>query len=132
MLAEILWASPWGRYGAATAASRRDRSSGRSLGLPEPRAEVDAAWRRYRELGIETSRRALDRVFAEADPAMKRLMRYAGLDPGHGLLRWGNYNLTLLLPSTVFEADDAGAVLSPAAADPLDLAAEPDASRAAS
>ena len=35
-------------------------------------------------------------------------MRYAGLDPDHGLLRWGNYNRTLLLPSTVFEADDNG------------------------
>ena len=39
---------------------------------------------------------------------MQRLMRYAGLDPEHGLLRWGNYNLTLLLPSKVFEADDDG------------------------
>jgi hypothetical protein len=39
---------------------------------------------------------------------MKRLMRYAGLDPGHGLLRGGNYKLTLLLPSKVFEADDEG------------------------
>ena len=36
------------------------------------------------------------------------LMRYAGLDPEHGLLRWGNYDRTLLLPSTVFEADDTG------------------------
>ena len=35
-------------------------------------------------------------------------MRYAGLDPDHSLLRWGNFNLTLLLPSTVFEADDTG------------------------
>ncbi len=35
-------------------------------------------------------------------------MRYAGLDPEHGLLRWGNYNVTLLLPSTVIEADESG------------------------
>ena len=35
-------------------------------------------------------------------------MRYAGLDPAHGLLRWGNYDRTLLLPSTVFEADETG------------------------
>jgi hypothetical protein len=35
-------------------------------------------------------------------------MRYAGLDSDHGLLRWGNYDQTLLLPSTVFEPDDQG------------------------
>jgi hypothetical protein len=35
-------------------------------------------------------------------------MRYAGLDPDHGLLRWGNYDQTLLLPSAVFEPDDQG------------------------
>ena len=35
-------------------------------------------------------------------------MRYAGLDPDHGLLRWGNFDRTLLLPSTIFEADDTG------------------------
>ena len=35
-------------------------------------------------------------------------MRYAGLDPEHGLLRWGNVNRTLLLSSKVFEPDDAG------------------------
>ena len=47
-------------------------------------------------------------IYEKASPAMQRLMRYAGLDPDHGLLRWGNYNRTLLLPSTIFEADDTG------------------------
>jgi hypothetical protein len=35
-------------------------------------------------------------------------MRYAGLDPDHGLIRWGNFNRTFLLPRTAFEADDRG------------------------
>ena len=35
-------------------------------------------------------------------------MRYAGMDPENGLLRWGNFYQTLLLPSTVFAADDTG------------------------
>ncbi len=108
LVAGILWLSPWGRYGAATAASSARQAVRSVLGLPEPRSEVDASWKHYRELGIESSRRGLDVVYAEAGPAMQRLMRYAGLDPQHGLLRWGNYNLTLLLPSKVFEADDAG------------------------
>ena len=66
------------------------------------------AWRRFRQLRIEDSRRGLERVYAEAGPDYRRLMRYAGLDPEHGLLRRGNYNRTLILPSTVFEADDTG------------------------
>jgi lysophospholipase L1-like esterase len=108
LIVEILWTSPWGRYGAATAAAEAREAVRHVLGLPKPRSEIDEAWRRFRELGIVASRRALDRVFDEADPPMKRLMRYAGLDPEHGLLRWGNFNLTLLLPSKVFEADDRG------------------------
>ena len=35
-------------------------------------------------------------------------MRHVGMDPEHGLLRWGNYNWILLLSSKVFEADDTG------------------------
>jgi hypothetical protein len=108
VIAEILWTSPWGRYGMATAAAEAREAVRHALGLPKPRSEVDASWQRYRQLGIETSRRALDRVFAEADSPMRRLMTYAGLDPEHALLRWGNFNLTLLLPSKVFEADDQG------------------------
>jgi hypothetical protein len=107
-LGAIVWWSPWGRYGAATAASGVRRAARSVLGLPEPRSEVDDAWHRYRQLGVETSRRALERVYAEADPATKRLYLYAGLDPEHGLARWGNYDHTLLLPSKVFEADDQG------------------------
>src|SRR5262249_39458242 len=50
----------------------------------------------------------LDKVFADADSPNQRLMVYAGLDPAHGLLGWGNYDHTLLLPSTIFEQDDQG------------------------
>ncbi len=54
------------------------------------------------------SRRALIGVYSSWDPAIQKLMRYAGMDPENGLLRWGNHYQTLLLPSTVFEADDTG------------------------
>ena len=131
LVAAILWVSPWGRYGVATAASEARQAVRQVLGLPKPRAEIDAAWKRYRELGVEESRRVLDQVYAEADPAMQRLMRYAGLDPGHGLLRWGNYNVTLLLPSKVFEADDEGRSYRLRPNDTFDLAAATSRSRAA-
>ena len=35
-------------------------------------------------------------------------MSYAGNDPATGILRWGNFSSTLLLPSTIFEPDDTG------------------------
>jgi lysophospholipase L1-like esterase len=108
VIALIVGMSPWGRYGTAASAAWGREAVRQVLGLPRPRSEVDESWSRYRQLGIEESGRALVGVFAEADPHYQRLMRYAGLDPGHGLLRWGNYDLTLLLPSTVFEADDQG------------------------
>ncbi len=50
----------------------------------------------------------MERFFAESDLAFQKLMRYAGMDPEHGLLRWGNYYWTLLLSSKVFEPDDDG------------------------
>ncbi|MGP0063358.1 MAG: SGNH/GDSL hydrolase family protein [Isosphaeraceae bacterium] len=107
-VALVLGLLPRGRYLVASVASGARRATRYSLGLSTPREEIDDGWRRYRELGIAESRRALEGVFAEADPAYRRLMRYAGLDPEHGLLRWGNFNVTLLLPSTVFEADETG------------------------
>lgn len=104
----MLGASPWGRYGVASTAAAGREAVRVVLGLPQPREEVDAAWERSRELGIEAGRLGLARAFAEASPAYQRLMTYAGLDPDHGVLRWGNFNLTLLLPSKVFEAADDG------------------------
>jgi hypothetical protein len=107
-VATLLSGVPRGRYLVGSAASATRQVARQVLGLPKPRLEIDESWRRYRELGIRDSRRGLDTVYAEAGPAMQRLMRYAGLDPERGLLRWGNFNLTLLLPSKVFEADDDG------------------------
>ncbi len=107
-IAAMLGVSPWGRFGVASTAATGRQAVRIMLGLPQPREEVDSAWKRSRELGIEAGQLGLARAFAEADPAYQRLMRYAGLDPGHGVLRWGNFNLTLLLPSKVFEAADDG------------------------
>ena len=107
-VAAILCASPRGRYALAAASSEARRVFERALGVPRPRSEVDAEWARFREQGIRDSARALEQVHRDADPAMQRLLKYAGMDPETGLLRWGNFNLTLLLPSSVFEADDEG------------------------
>jgi hypothetical protein len=101
-------ALPRGRYFVAAVASRL-RKAGRLVFLqPAPRSEIDDDWQRFRLQGIADSRRRLNEIYASTAPAYQGLMRYAGLDPDHGLLRSGNYDQTLLLPSTVFEPDDAG------------------------
>jgi hypothetical protein len=80
----------------------------KAVGLPPDRSEIDADWQRKRLFDIEQSRGTLAGTFAEYPPAMQRLLRYAGLDPDHALVRWGNFDRTVLLPSTVFEADSTG------------------------
>ena len=60
------------------------------------------------ERGIEHARSVFREVYREADPPMRRLLQFAGLDPDHAILRWGNYDQTILLPSTLFAADDTG------------------------
>ena len=78
------------------------------MGFTPDRAEIDADWRRKRLFDIEQSRGTLAGTFAEYPPPMQRLLRFAGLDPEHALVRWGNFDRTVLLPATVFEPDDTG------------------------
>ena len=107
-IALIMAGLPWGRYlsGSITASVRQ--AARQVAGITKPRYEIDAEWRRYRQLGIEETRKKVDRFYARADPAYQRMLQYAGMDPEHMLLRWGNYNWTMLLSSKVFEIDDTG------------------------
>ena len=79
-----------------------------AVGLPPDRGEIDADWKRKRLFDIEQSRGTLAGTFAEYSPASQRLLQFAGLDPEHALVRWGNFDRTVLLPSTVFEPDETG------------------------
>ena len=107
-IALVFGVLPKGRYVAAAAQSTARQAARTALGIPTPRGEIDSGWRRFRLDEIAESKKAWVRDFAKESPDNQRLMRYAGLDPDHGLLRWGNYDRTLLLPSTVFEIDDNG------------------------
>jgi hypothetical protein len=69
---------------------------------------IDADWQLKRQRGVAFTTRVYREVYGEADARMKRLLDFAGLDPAHAVLRWGNYNQTLLLPGTAFQADDTG------------------------
>jgi hypothetical protein len=80
----------------------------RSIGSHPARDEIDADWRRRRLFDIEQSRKKLRSDYDNYNPAIQKLLRFAGLDPDHALLRWGNFDRTLLLPATLFEPDDRG------------------------
>ena len=108
VIATVLIVVPRGRYVVASLASEAREVALATIGVPNPRSEIDERWRRFRLQGIEESRRAHQAMYQDVDQPYQRLMRYAGLDPVHGLLRWGNFDRTLLLPSKVFEADDTG------------------------
>ena len=101
---------PRGRYAAQSIWSTGRKAARGVAGPSHPpgrdRQRV-AAVSGSRESPIHTVR--LSRSTIARTRRSRSLMRYAGMDPEHGLLRWGNYNLTLLLPSTVFEADDTAA-----------------------
>jgi lysophospholipase L1-like esterase len=104
----IFRAFPWGRYLSSSIDAWASRSFRAALGRSRSRREIDESWRDFRRREIELLRPRVERYFAESDPNLQRLMRYAGMDPEHGLLRWGNFNWTLLLSSKVFEPDDDG------------------------
>lgn len=104
----LLAGSPHGRKLSLDAVDAARDAARWTFGLSTPRAEIDAATHRRRRLAIDDAARKFRASFADLDEPTKRLYRYGGLDPDHGLLRWGNFDQTLLLPSTVFEADDSG------------------------
>ena len=104
----LVAAAPRGRYLVVSLAEQSRQLARRTAGAAPDRAEIDAAWTRYRLQGIEDTTREFRKVYAELDPSLQRLMTYAGNDPATGVLRWGNFSATLLLPSTIFEPDDTG------------------------
>jgi hypothetical protein len=99
---------PRGRYLAGGLAFKSRQLLRWGMGSAPERAEIAAEWDRYRRQGVRDTEREFRKVFSEMDPALQKLMRYAGNDPETGLLRWGNLSQTLLLPSKVFVADDTG------------------------
>jgi hypothetical protein len=104
----LLVCLPAGRYATSWLGAHARRLALRGVGLTPERSEIDEDWRRKRRFDIEQSTDKLAAAFAEYAPPMQKLLRFAGLDPDHVLIRWGNFNRTVLLPATVFEADDSG------------------------
>jgi hypothetical protein len=104
----VLASSSSGRNLAGWLATRSRWAVLQAIGIPPGRDEIDADWRRRRLHDIEQTRGKLRTTYAEYDPAMRKLLDHAGLDPDHALLRWGNFDRTLYLPRAVFLPDDTG------------------------
>lgn len=78
----------------------------RWMGLPEDRAVTDARWRALRDEQVRAAEAVWERFYHHAVPAIRHLFDAAGLAPGKGLVRWGNYDRTLLISGEVFEPDE--------------------------
>ncbi|HZW32190.1 MAG TPA: SGNH/GDSL hydrolase family protein, partial [Isosphaeraceae bacterium] len=108
LLVVLLAALPAGRYLAGWLATHGRWTAYRMIGLEPERDEIDAEWQRKRDYDVASARAQLAGTFAAYDPPQQRLLRFAGMDPDHVLLRWGNFDRTVMLPATVFEPDESG------------------------
>ncbi|WP_165249910.1 SGNH/GDSL hydrolase family protein [Paludisphaera soli] len=104
----LLIGTATGRYAASWTFGQARRAVATLTGEADSRTWIDADWRRRRLFDMEQARGKLRAAYDAYDPKVKELLDAAGLDPDHALLRWGNFDKALLLPSTVFEADDSG------------------------
>jgi hypothetical protein len=100
--------SPAGRLAVRQALTRARWAALRSLGIEPSRAEVEADHRRERLARIEFTRAALARTIAAGGPPVARFLKAVRMDPDSAVIRWGNFDSTLVLSSAVFEPDDAG------------------------
>jgi hypothetical protein len=108
MILALVLALPVGRYWTEWLFTRVRWLSLGAVGQKPDHSEIEADWRRKRSFDVASARRSLAATFAEYPPAMQRLLRFAELDPVHALVRWGNFDRTVLLPGKIFEADESG------------------------
>ncbi len=86
----------------------RDQALLRLFGLEPDRAQVDAEWRYRRERGVEQTLEVLTGFYDQTTEEMRELFRVAGMDPEHGLIRWGRGDQAFLISPQVFEPDEHG------------------------
>jgi hypothetical protein len=108
VIVALFAAIPRGRDLAMSGYAEAKQLGRRLVGMPPDRSVTDEEWARRRSRGVEATTREYERIFQGLEPPVQRLMEYTGNDPRTGILRWGNFDQVLLLPSTVFEADDTG------------------------
>jgi hypothetical protein len=107
--AGLIAASGPARFHARNAAEWTRREVVRLVtGLEPDRARIDADWARRRAHSIEQTRDVLRRFYEGTTEEMRELFRAAGMDPEHGLIRYGRGDQAFLISPQVFELDDRG------------------------
>lgn len=107
-LAGLLGLTPTGRDLIRRATTGTLRVGWAALGVPPSREAIDADWASRRRRDVASASATFRQVYDESSPAVKRLLDFAGMGRETALLRWGNYDKILVLPSAVFAADDSG------------------------
>lgn len=108
LIAALLAFLPTGRYLAGWTVTRGQWAAMRAVGVDPGRESINADWARRRDFDIRSATRRYRLTFEEYTESQKELLRFAGMDPDHALIRWGNFDRTVMLPSTVYQADDTG------------------------
>lgn len=107
-IAAIVFGTPIGRFAVAELRLRTLASASRLWTGEEDWRIVDARRNLERARGIAKTRRDFQAAFAESPLEKQALLQAAGVTPDRALIRWGNYDWTLVLSGRVFEIDDAG------------------------
>ncbi len=80
----------------------------RLVGMEPPRSEVDAYWRDRRDRRELITRAGFRAKYQALGTERQAFLRVAGMGPDDAVIRWGNYDMTLVMSGKVFERDDAG------------------------
>jgi hypothetical protein len=104
----LLAGTPLGRFAVVSLAVRGHALLLRPVRRTPSRHELDLLWTLRRQRGLADTAAQFRKVASGVSPQMQALLRVAGMGPGNGLLRWANYDRTLLFSSRVFDPDDSG------------------------
>lgn len=108
LLVGTWFAIPGGRSAVMEAYQSARRHAIQATGLEIPRTEIDAAWQDRRDRREAKTRARYRGLYEPLKPAQKAFLQAAGMTPDDVVIRWGNYDLSLVMSSKVFDRDDAG------------------------
>jgi hypothetical protein len=102
----IAW--PSGRSAALGFVQRAKWGALRSLGFEPDRSEIDAYWRDRRDRREARTRERFKTICEGLPPEKQAFLRAAGMGPDQAVVRWGNYDMTLVMSGQVFASLDSG------------------------
>ena len=103
----LVLALPVGRYWSTWLLTRARWLALETVRLKPDHAEIEADWMRKRSFDVSSTVGRWPRPSPNTLPPCSASC-FAELDPDHALVRWGNFDRTVLLPGKIFEADDTG------------------------